>query len=187
MPLRHICTSITLRKAITPCFPQCNYAPHACLHHICTSISWRKAITPRFPQCNHARNKFKEKPCLPRSTPPRPRRTRAETAPHPHRTQRLTPLDFTTPCTQLYCESTGIRTLPYFQTCTLSHACHANCHLFTEPPHDWASQLWATSCLLLSTTWLSYSILHCLLITLPLDCASQLWATSGLLYRHGLS
>ena len=50
--------------------------------------------------------------------------TRAAHAPRPLRTQRLTPLAFATPCTQIYCENTGIRTLPYFQTGTLSHACH---------------------------------------------------------------
>ena len=47
------------------------------------------------------------------------------------RTQRLTPLAFATPCTQIYCENTGIHTLPYFQTCTLSHACHTKCNLLT--------------------------------------------------------
>ena len=36
----------------------------------------------------------------------------------------LTPLAFAPPCTPIYCENTGIRTLPYFQTATLSHACH---------------------------------------------------------------
>ena len=41
--LRHICTSITLRKVITPYFPQCNYAPHVRLHHIGTSVRLRKA------------------------------------------------------------------------------------------------------------------------------------------------
>ena len=86
------------------------------------------------------------------------RRATCQNRAAPH---RLTP--------QMYCENTGIHTLPYFQTCTLSHASHANCHLLTEPPHDWA------------TSWLSYSIVSYLLITLPLDWAIQLWATSWLL------
>ena len=47
--------------------------------------------------------------------------TRAAHAPRPLRTQRLTPLAFATPCTQIYSENTA---LPYFQTGTLSHACH---------------------------------------------------------------
>ena len=57
----HICSSITLRKVIMFCFPQCNYAPHACLHQICTSITLRKAIMPRCPQCNYARTKISKK------------------------------------------------------------------------------------------------------------------------------
>ena len=116
----------------------------------------------------------------------------AATAQRPRRTQRLAPLVFATPCTQIYCENTGIRTLPYFQTCALWHACHTNCNLLTEPPHDWAIQLaelpldqaiqwWATAWWLYlltalfngecSTSWLSYSIVSYLLITLPLNWA----------------
>ena len=103
----------------------------------------------------------------------------------------LTPLAFATPCTQIYCENTGIRTLPYFQT--------TNCDLLTKLPRDWALQLWATfwwlylmtqllncelSFYLLVTVplWLRSSIVSYLLITLPLDWAIQLWATSWLLY-----
>ena len=115
----------------------------------------------------------------------------ADTAPKPRRTQLLTPLAFAIPCTQIYFENTGIRTLPYFQTCTLSHACHTKRNLWAEPPHDWAIQSWATSwwlyhltelfnCelpLVYSTTWLSWSSVGYLLMTLPLDWAIQLWAT----------
>ena len=140
---RHSSTSITLRKVIMPGFPQCNYAPHVRLHHICTSITLRKAIMPCFPQCKHVHKNFSEKLC------PELDGSRAAPAPAPRRTQRLTPLPFATLCAQIYCENTGIRTLPYFQTCTLSHSCHTNYHLFTE-----------------QTSWLSYSIasspaLHC--------------------------
>ena len=120
-----------IAKSNQPSFPQCNYAPHVHLHHIRTSITLRKAITPCFPECNYARKNFKEKlrPTCQAGILPRPRPTHAETAPYPHRTQRLTPPAFASPCTQ-------ICTLPYFQTLTSSHACHANCHLLTEPPHD---------------------------------------------------
>ena len=88
------------------------------LHHICISIILRKAILPCFPQYNCAHQNFKEKLC------PELDRPRAATAPQPPRTPRLTPLAFAPPCTPIYCENTGIRTLPYFQTATLSHACH---------------------------------------------------------------
>ena len=110
-------TSITLGNTITPCFPQCMR-----LHHISISIILRKPITPCYPQYNYAHKNFEEKLC-PACHAAR-RRHRAETAPHPRRTERLTPLPFATPCTQIYCENTGIHTLPYFQTGTLSHACH---------------------------------------------------------------
>ena len=102
-------------------------------------------------------------PSVPRSTAPRLRRHRAETAPHTasHTTS------FRDPCSPIYCENTGIRTLPYFQTCTLSHACHANCNLLSY------SIGWATS-------WPSYSSVSYLLVTLPLDC--EWWVTSWWLY-----
>ena len=51
-------------------------------------------------------------------------RNRAEITPAPRRTQRLTPLAFVTQCTQVYCENTEVRTLPYFQTYTWPQACH---------------------------------------------------------------
>ena len=88
----------------------CAPAPH--LHQ-----NYIKAILPCFPRNNSAHKIFKEKLC------PELDGSRAETAPQPLRTQRLTPLAFATPRTQIYCENTGIHTLPYFQTCTLSHAC----------------------------------------------------------------
>ena len=73
---------------------------------------------PCFPQYNCTHQNFKEKLCPELDGP------RAETAPRPLRTHRLTPLAFAPPRTPIYCENTGIRTLPYFQTATLSHACH---------------------------------------------------------------
>ena len=184
------------------CFPQCNYAPHVRMNRICASITLRKAIMPCFPNVIIHKN-FKEKPCLELDG------SRARRAAEARRTQRLTPLAFAPPRIQIYCENAGVGSFPYFQTCTLPHACHANCHLLAEPPHDWASQLWATCWLLYhltelvncelplvySTTWLSCSSVDCsftllpldwaiqLLITLPLDWAIQLWATSWLLYR----
>ena len=88
------------------------------LHHICISVILRKAIMPCFPQYNYAHKNFRAK-LSPELDGPR-----AAPAPHMRRTQRLTPLAFATPRTQIYCENTGIHTLPYFQTCTLSHACH---------------------------------------------------------------
>ena len=63
--------------------------------------------------------------------------TRAETVPQPLRPQRLTPLAFAPPRTPIDCENTGIRTLPYFQTCTLSHACHVTELFKCELPVDW--------------------------------------------------
>ena len=56
--------------------------PHAPLHRICTSITLRKAIMPCFPQCNYAHKNFKEKLCPEsdgsRARPaPQPRRDRA--------------------------------------------------------------------------------------------------------------
>ena len=86
-------------------------------HHICISIILRTAIMPCFPQYNCTHQNFKEKLCPELDGP------RAETAPRPLRTHRLTPLAFAPPRTPIYCENTGIRTLPYFQTATSSHAC----------------------------------------------------------------
>ena len=63
-------------------------------------------------------------------------------------------------------------TLPYFQTCATCYLSHLMTELFNcELPFDF------------STTWLSYSIVSYLLISLPLDWAIQLWATSWLLYH----
>ena len=101
------------------------------------------------------------------------------------------------PSIQIYCENREVCTLPHVQTFTLSHACRINCNLLTGPTNDRAIQLWATSWLLYhltklfncelpldySTTWLSYSSVSYLLITLPLDWAIQVWATSWLLYH----
>ena len=135
--LHHICTSITLRKQ-SP-LPPSNYAPHARLRHICTSSTLGKAIMPVFPQCNYAHNNFKEKlwPACHAAL----RRHRAATAPQPLRTQRLAPLAFATPCIQSdwLWKHGDSHTLPYYiQTGRLPHACHANCHLLTVPPHEWA-------------------------------------------------
>ena len=90
-------------------------------NQICISIIFRKAIMPCFPQYNYAHKNFQAKLC------PELDGVRAATAPHPPRTHRLTPLAFATPCTQIYSENTGIGAFPYFQTCTLSHACHVPC------------------------------------------------------------
>ena len=106
--------------------------------------------------------------------------------------QRATqPGAFATPRSQIYCENTGIRTLPYFQTCTLSHACHANCHLFTnlfncelfngELPLNYSID-WAFN----SELPLAYFTeqFNCeLRLEQALDWAIQLWATSWLLYH----
>ena len=74
-----------------------------------------------------------------------------------------------------YGENAAIRTVPYLQTSTLFHACHTNCNLLTELPHDWAIQLWATSWLLYHLTelflftflyWNLYFLFTCLLTSL---------------------
>ena len=97
------------------------------------SVALRKASMPCFPQCNHAHENFKVKlcPALDGS------RARPAQGPRRHlcRTQSLTQLAFVILCSQIYCycENAGIRTLPYFQTYTLSDAlsdaCHTNCNL----------------------------------------------------------
>ena len=171
------------------------------LHHICISIILRKAILPCFPQYNCAHQNFKEKLCPELDGP------RAAPAPHMPRTQRLTPLAFATPCTQIYCENTGIRTLPYFQTATLSHACHVpyfqtctlshTCHVselfkcelplgcsttglsYCELPLDY-STTWLSYCELpldYSTTWLSYC-------ELPLDYSTT-WLSYPIVRNYG--
>ena len=159
---------------------------------LCTSITLRNAIMPCFPNVTTHKKNSKKKSYAQRAT-----QHSAGTALARHRTQHLKPLAFATPCTHIDCENTGILslTLPYFQTCTSSHACHTNCHLLTEPPHDGAIQWWVTMSYLLitlpldwasqcllpfdySTTWLSYSSVSYRLISLPLD-----WATSWLLYH----
>ena len=134
--------------------PQCNYTPHVRLHRICTSITLPKAIMPGFPQCNYARHNFKGKilPTVPRSPSTIARREcrqRASQTTHFHERARS---DF------LWKHRDSHASL--LSTCILSHACHTNCNLLTEPPHDWAIQL----------------------AELPLDQAFQLWATSGWLY-----
>ena len=130
--------------------PTC--APASCLASP-TSITVRKAIMPCFPQCNYARKNFKEKIC------PEWDGSRAETAPEPRRAQRLTPLAFATPCTQVYYENTGIHTLPYFH---YNLTALFNCEL----PLDY------------STTWLSYPIVRnygsfWLNFHLPIDITTQ--------------
>ena len=75
-----------------------------------------------------------------------------------HSTQHLKPLAFATPCTHIACANTVNCRVPYFQTSTLSHACHAKCNLF----------YWAT---LLSLNYSPYNysfISYYLLLTLPL-------------------
>ena len=149
----------------------------------------RLAICNCFPQYNCTHQKFKEKLC------PQLHGGRAAPAPHMRRTHRLTPLAFAPPRTPIYCENTGIRTLPYFQTATLSHACHVlyfqpctlshACHV-TELLwatswllYHWTDLLWATSWLLYhltellwATSWLLYHLTKL-----------SLWATSWLLYH----
>ena len=165
------------------------------LHHICISIILRKAILPCFPQFFCAHQNFKEKLCPELDGP------RAATAPQPPRTPRLTPLAFAPPCTPIYCENTGIRTLPYFQTATLSHTCHVSELFKCELPLG-CSTTGLSHCELpldYSTTWLSYCELPldysttCLsYCELPLDYSTTwlryhltelLWATSWLLYH----
>ena len=70
-------------------------------HHICISIILREAILPCFPQYNCAHQNLTEKLCL------QLHGGRSRPAPAPLRTQRLTPLAFATPCTQIDCENTG--------------------------------------------------------------------------------
>ena len=79
-----------------------------------------------------------------------------------------------------------------FSTCTLSHPRQPR----KLQPLDWAIQLWVTSCWLYlltalfngesplgdSTSWLRYSMVSYLLVTLPLDCAIQWWVTPWWLY-----
>ena len=136
--------------------------------HMCASTTFTPALHCKKQSCLASPNvtthtKISKKSYAQRATQPG-----AAIAPRPRRTQRLIPLAFATPCTQIHCENTGIRTLPYFQTCTLSHACR------TKPPHDWA------------TPWLSYIQLA----ELPLDYSTcwlryliQWWVTSCLLYN----
>ena len=159
-------------------------------HCLSTSITLRHAIMPCFPQSNYARKNFKEKLC------PACHAARTETAPAPHRAQRPTPHPVQSDLLWKHRNS---------HTSLLSNwdiVPRLPCKL---PPLDWAIELWAitlpldwaswaTSCLLYhltelvglpldySTTWLSYSIVSYLLITLPFDWAIQLWASSWLLY-----
>ena len=107
------------------------------------------------------------------------------TAPEPRRNERLKPLAFTTVRTSVCCENAAIRTVPYVQPSTLSHARHTNCDLLTELSYSIVTVTKPFKCELpfdCSTTWLSYSIVSYLSVALPLDWAVQLWATSGLLY-----
>ena len=92
--------------------------PRDWANHIYISIILRKAIMPYLPQSNCAHQNLKEKPC------PELDGGRSRPAPAPLRTQRLTPLAFATPYTPIYYKNAEIRTFPYFQTGTLSHACH---------------------------------------------------------------
>ena len=109
--------------------------------------------------------KFQRKamPSLPRSAAPAPGRNRTRpthSVSQPHGTSFRDP----------------VHSDLLWKRRTLSHACHTNCNLWAEPPHDWAIQLWATSWLLYhltelqvfncelpldySTTWLSYPIVR---------------------------
>ena len=157
-------------------------------HHICISIILRTAIMPCFPQYNCTHQNFKEKLCPELNGP------RAETAPRPLRTHRLTPLAFAPPRTPIYCENTGIRTLPYFQTATLSHACHVTELLWATSwlLYHLTELLWATSWLLYhwtellwATSWLLYHWTELLWATswLLYHLTELLWATSWLLYH----
>ena len=130
----------------------CTTAPHVHQHYIA------KAIVPCFPQCNYAHDQGKTMPSITRVTA----QTRAETAPAPRRTQRLKPLAFVTPFR--FIVNTGIRT-----------SLLSNLHIVPRLPHKLQPFDWATS-------WLSYSIVSYLLVTLPLDCVIQWWVTSWLLY-----
>ena len=154
-----------------------------------TLLPLRLAICNCFPQYNCTHQNFKEKLCPELDGP------RAETAPRPLRTHRLTPLAFAPPRTPIYCENTGIRTLPYFQTATLSHACHV---LYFQPctlSHAChvTELLWATSWLLYhltellwATSWLLYHLTALLWATswLLYHLTELLWATSWLLYHY---
>ena len=143
---------------------------HARLLHICISITLRKAIMPCFPQCNYARKNVKEKLCP--ACHGALRQNRAATA--PQRASQTTSFRDRA-CSDLLWERRD------------SHASLlSNLHIVPHLPHKlqpfdwtylmtWAVQLWATS-------WLSFSSVSYLLITLPLDWAVQLWATSWLLY-----
>ena len=83
------------------------------------------------------------------------RQTRPAPAPKPRRTQRLTPLAFATPCTQIYCENADSHT-----------SLLSNWHIVPRLPRKLPSLDWATSWLCFSsvssldysTTWLSYLI-----------------------------
>ena len=113
-----------MRLALCSCIPQ-QYAAHCFpFRNLWTLLPLRLAICNCFPQYNCTHQNFKEKLCPELDGP------RAETAPRPLRTHRLTPLAFAPPRTPIYCENTGIRALPYFQTATLSHACHV---LYFQP------------------------------------------------------
>ena len=111
-------------------------------------------------------------------TAPKPRRNRAATA----RNGRLKPPAFTTVRTQIYCENTGVRTSPYFQTCMAPRLQHKlspldwatllnelrNCELRALPltaQFAWTTQLWATA-------WLLYNLTGLFNDELRLDCSA---------------
>ena len=90
-------------------------------------------------------------PSVPRSPAPIPRRNRAATVSAPLRTQRLTPLAFATPCSQIYCENRDSHTsllsnlyiapcLPrerVWQNFSCISQCYggaSTCHPTTSPP-----------------------------------------------------
>ena len=127
-------TSITLRKAIMPCFSQCDYTPRVPAPHLHQHYIVKQSCLAS-PKCNYAHKNFKETLC------PELNGSRARPMPQPprDRPQRVKPLPLAIPSIH-YCENTGICTLPYLQTWTVFHTCHTNCHLFTEPPSDRAIQ-----------------------------------------------
>ena len=139
-PLLSLYSSIEMRACTTfapalHCEGQSSLASlNVTMHHICACTPSAPALHCEKLSCLASPNVTTQK--FQRKTMPRIRGVRRCT-----RTQRLTPLAFATPCIQIYCEKTGVRTFPYFQTCTLSHACHTKCNLWPEPSNDWAIQL----------------------------------------------
>ena len=152
--------------------------PHVPLHQICTSPTLRKAIMPSFPQRNYAPHVCLRHictsitlqkaimPCFPQRNYAH-KNFKEKLCPACHAARRRKRAE-AAPHTASH--TTSFRN-PVSHTSLLS-----NLHIAPRlprklPPLDWA------------TSWLSYSIVSYLLITLPLDWASQLWATSWLPYH----